>query len=308
MHYRFRPVFATDEPFLWEMLYYAAHVDEEAGGSVEKMKNNPFLTKYVVHWGQPGDLGFVAEDTETHQRLGAAWLRIFVGVEKNGSEIEDGIPELAIAVIPSCMGQGIGAQLLSHLLDAAAPIYPAIYLSVRAMNPAKRLYDRFGFVVIGELTNRVDGKSFHMKKNFLRTLEIPIHTTHPIETKEDTMKSYTAINFLNKFAKFSEHWSPKVIAEMNDYQFKLVKFQGAFVWHDHKHTDEVFIVVSGEMDIEFRDGVARVSTGEMFVVPQGVEHRTRATHECHALIVEPRGVVNTGDAGGELTAASDVWI
>ena len=122
------------------------------------------------------------------------------------------------------------------------------------------------------------------------------------------MMRYTPINFCDKLAKFSEHWSPKIIAEMNDYQFKLVKLQGEFVWHDHKHTDEVFIVVSGEMDIEFRDGVARVGAGEMFVVPRGVEHRTRAAHECHALIVEPRGVVNTGDVSGELTAANDVWI
>jgi mannose-6-phosphate isomerase-like protein (cupin superfamily) len=95
---------------------------------------------------------------------------------------------------------------------------------------------------------------------------------------------------------------------MNNYQFKLVKFQGEFVWHDHKHTDEVFIVLSGKMDIEFRDGTVRVGAGEMFVVPKGAEHRTRATSECHALLIEPRGVVNTGDAGGELTAANDVWI
>ncbi len=122
------------------------------------------------------------------------------------------------------------------------------------------------------------------------------------------MKPYLPINFRDKFAKFSDHWSPRVIAELNDYQFKLVKFQGEFVWHDHKHTDEVFIVLSGEMNIEFRDGVAHVGVGEMFVVPKGIEHRTQATEECQALVIEPRGVVNTGKAGGELTAANDVWI
>ncbi len=122
------------------------------------------------------------------------------------------------------------------------------------------------------------------------------------------MKPYAPINFCEKLAKFSEHWSPKIIAEMNDYQFKLVKFQGEFVWHDHKDTDEVFIVLNGEMDIEFRDGVAHVGAGEMFVVPKGAEHCTRAGHECQALVVEPRGVINTGDSGGELTAANDVWI
>lgn len=166
MNCRFRPISLTDEPFPWETLYYAAHVDEEPEGSIETMKHNPFLTKYVTHWGQPDDLGFVAEDSETQQRLGAAWLRVFVGAEKNCNEIVDGTPELAIAMIPSWTGQGIGAQLLGQVLSPSASIYPAVYLSVRATNPAKRLYERFGFVVIGELTNRVGGKSFHMKKDF----------------------------------------------------------------------------------------------------------------------------------------------
>lgn len=120
--------------------------------------------------------------------------------------------------------------------------------------------------------------------------------------------SKQAINLADKLAKFSEHWSPRVIAEMNDYQFKLVKLQGEFVWHDHKDTDEVFIVVRGEMQIGFRDGDVTLRAGEMFVVPKGVEHITRAKNECHALIVEPRDVVNTGDAGGKLTAQNDVWI
>ena len=166
MNCRFRLIAPTDEPFLWEMLYYAAHVDEEPGGSIETAKRSPFLTKYVTHWGQPGDLGFVVEDSATRQRLGAAWLRVFVGAEKNCDEIADGTPELAIAMIPACTGRGIGAQLLGRVLSPAASVYPAVYLSVRATNPAKRLYERFGFVVIGELTNRVGGKSFHMKKDF----------------------------------------------------------------------------------------------------------------------------------------------
>lgn len=122
------------------------------------------------------------------------------------------------------------------------------------------------------------------------------------------MRSYAPINFRDKLAKFSEHWSPKIIAEMNDYQFKLVKLQGEFVWHDHKDTDEVFVVLGGEMQIEFRDGLVHVRAGEMFVVPKGAEHRTRAVSECQALVVEPRGVVNTGDTGGVLTAMNDVWV
>lgn len=117
-----------------------------------------------------------------------------------------------------------------------------------------------------------------------------------------------AINLAEKLSKFTQQWSPRVIAEMNDYQFKLVKLQGEFVWHDHKDTDEVFLVVHGEMQIGFRDRDVTVRAGEMFVVPRGVEHITRAANECHALIVEPRGVVNTGDAGGSLTARNDVWV
>lgn len=116
------------------------------------------------------------------------------------------------------------------------------------------------------------------------------------------------INFAEKLSMFSEHWSPRVVAELNDYQFKLVKLQGEFVWHRHDDTDEAFIVLAGEMEIGFRDGTVTVAAGEMFVVPRGVEHVTRARRECQALIVEPRGVVNTGEAGGALTAPGDVWV
>jgi mannose-6-phosphate isomerase-like protein (cupin superfamily) len=116
------------------------------------------------------------------------------------------------------------------------------------------------------------------------------------------------INLAEKLAKFSEQWSPRVIAEMNDYQFKLVKLEGEFVWHDHKDTDEAFLVLEGEMEIGFRDRTVTLKAGELFVVPKGVEHITRAARECHALLIEPRGVVNTGDAGGALTAENDRWI
>jgi mannose-6-phosphate isomerase-like protein (cupin superfamily) len=122
------------------------------------------------------------------------------------------------------------------------------------------------------------------------------------------VRSYTSINLYKKLALFNDLWSPKIVAEMNDYQFKLVKFKGEFVWHDHKDTDEVFIVLAGEMEIEFRDGVARVQEGEMFVVPRATEHRTGAADLCQALVIEPRGVINTGNVGGELTASGNVWI
>ena len=119
---------------------------------------------------------------------------------------------------------------------------------------------------------------------------------------------YAPLNFRDKLTRFSEAWSPKVIAEMNDYQFKLVKVEGDFVWHDHQDTDEVFIVLEGQLRIDFRDGAVNLSAGEMFVVPRGVEHKPFAERECHLLLVEPRGVVNTGEAGGDKTADNDVWI
>jgi mannose-6-phosphate isomerase-like protein (cupin superfamily) len=116
------------------------------------------------------------------------------------------------------------------------------------------------------------------------------------------------INLKDKLSLFSDYWSPKVIAEMNDYQFKLVKLQGDFVWHNHADTDEVFIVIEGEMRIEFEDETVELREGEMYVVPKGVEHKPYAKEECKVMLVEPRGVVNTGDAEGDLTASNDVWI
>ncbi len=120
--------------------------------------------------------------------------------------------------------------------------------------------------------------------------------------------TYEAINFGKKFGLFHEQWQPKVIAEMNDYQFKLVRLQGDFIWHDHKNTDETFIVLEGVLRIDFRDGAVQLSAGEMFVVPKGVEHKPYAEHEVKLLLIEPRGILNTGHAGGERTAENDVWI
>lgn len=122
------------------------------------------------------------------------------------------------------------------------------------------------------------------------------------------MSNYTAINFRQKFGLFAEQWQPKVVAEMNDYQFKIVKLQGDFIWHRHEDTDETFLVIEGELRIDFRDGEVRIGAGEMFVVPKGVEHKPYAGKEVKLLLIEPRGVPNTGDQGGERTAANDIWI
>ena len=119
---------------------------------------------------------------------------------------------------------------------------------------------------------------------------------------------YKAINFREKLGLIGGQWQPRVVAEMNDYQFKLVKLQGDFIWHDHQDTDETFIVLDGELRIDFRDGAVTVAAGEMFVVPKGVEHKPYAEHEVKMLLVEPRGVPNTGGAGGERTAQNDLWI
>ena len=120
--------------------------------------------------------------------------------------------------------------------------------------------------------------------------------------------TYQSTNFAQKFRLFTEHWQPKVIAEMNEYQFKVVKLQGDFVWHHHQDTDETFIVIDGNLRIDFRDGAVNVAAGEMFVVPKGVEHKPFAENEVQLLLIEPRGVRNTGDQGGDRTAENNVWI
>ena len=120
--------------------------------------------------------------------------------------------------------------------------------------------------------------------------------------------AYVPVNFKEKLALFSDRWAPKVIAELNDYQFKLAKVEGEFVWHDHGETDEAFIVLDGELRIEFRDGAVELSPGELFVVPAGVEHRPVAEGECCVLLVEPQGVVSTGNTKSELKAENDVWV
>jgi len=120
--------------------------------------------------------------------------------------------------------------------------------------------------------------------------------------------NHQAINLREKLARIPDRWAPRVVAELNDYQFKLVKLEGEFVWHAHADSDEAFIVLEGRMAIELRDGRVEIGPGEMYVVPKGVEHRPVAARECHVMLVEPRGVVNTGDAGGAYTAPNDVRI
>lgn len=121
--------------------------------------------------------------------------------------------------------------------------------------------------------------------------------------------TYQPINLGETFRRFSEQWQPKVIAEMNDYQFKVVRLEGDFIWHQHDDTDETFLVIDGELRIDFRDGAVTIGAGEMFVVPKGVEHKPFAAREVKLMLIEPRGVVSTGDgATSGRTAANDVWV
>jgi mannose-6-phosphate isomerase-like protein (cupin superfamily) len=117
-----------------------------------------------------------------------------------------------------------------------------------------------------------------------------------------------AINLLDKVSRIDGHWQQRVVAEMNDYQFKVVKIEGDFLWHSHADTDETFVVLDGELRIDFRDGFVLLRSGEMAVVPKGVEHKPYAAKEVKMLLVEPRGVQNTGEEKNERTAPNDVWI
>ena len=123
-----------------------------------------------------------------------------------------------------------------------------------------------------------------------------------------TAKTYRAINLVEKIGLLGEQWSPRVVAELNDYQFKVVRIEGDFIWHDHPDTDEAFLVLEGELRIDFRDGAVLLGPGELYVVPKGVEHKPFAAGEVKMLLIEPRGVLNTGHAGGERTAENDLWI
>jgi len=122
------------------------------------------------------------------------------------------------------------------------------------------------------------------------------------------MMKYEPINLHDKLSLIAHHWQPKIIAQMNDYQFKLAKIRGEFIWHSHSDTDEVFIVLEGNMEITLRDGKVSLSTGEMFIVPKGTEHKPVAQAECWLMLVEPAGTVNTGDAGGDRTVNEEIWI
>jgi len=129
-----------------------------------------------------------------------------------------------------------------------------------------------------------------------------------MSTEPSTPSRYQAINLREKLQRIGEQWSPRVVAEMNDYQFKLAKLEGDFIWHSHPETDEAFIVLAGQLRIDFRDGAVTLAPGELYVVPKGVEHKPYAEAEVQLLLIEPCGVVNTGQEGGARTAPNDLWV
>lgn len=116
------------------------------------------------------------------------------------------------------------------------------------------------------------------------------------------------INLADKLALVDDPWTPRVVATLNDYDVKVARLRGDFVWHAHRDTDELFLVVSGVLGIEFRDRTVQLNAGEMIVVPRGTEHRPFTRGGCEILLVEPRGTVNTGDTDSPLRAPNDVWV
>jgi mannose-6-phosphate isomerase-like protein (cupin superfamily) len=113
------------------------------------------------------------------------------------------------------------------------------------------------------------------------------------------------VNLDERFSHFTEAWSPKVVARLNDYEIKVIRLDGEFPWHEHADTDELFLVLDGMLTIRLRDRDVVLGPGELYVVPKGVEHSPLAEREVRAVLIEPRGVVNTGSAGGPMTATFD---
>jgi mannose-6-phosphate isomerase-like protein (cupin superfamily) len=126
--------------------------------------------------------------------------------------------------------------------------------------------------------------------------------------KGEPWMDISVVNFEEKFRKIHEQHSYKIVAQMNNYHFKLVKVQREFIWHKHPETDEVFIVIDGHLQMDLRDDILYLKKGEMVVIPGGVEHKPSCKEECKILLIEPAGTLNTGDAGGNLTVTELEWI
>jgi ribosomal protein S18 acetylase RimI-like enzyme len=148
--FRLRPALPSDEPLLWEMLYQAIYVPPGAAAPPRAILRQPQFSRYVQDWDRPGDLGLIAQAIPADQPVGAAWLRLLVGEQRGYGYVDETTPELSIAVLPPYRGGGIGSALLSALLELATPRHRAVSLSVSASNPARRLYERFGFETVAD--------------------------------------------------------------------------------------------------------------------------------------------------------------
>jgi mannose-6-phosphate isomerase-like protein (cupin superfamily)/AraC-like DNA-binding protein len=235
--------------------------------------------------------------------------------------VEDGALDEEGATVEVLAGRlGVGGRQLTRLFARHVKASPNRVAKTARVQRAKRLLDetdlpmteialRAGFRSLRRF-NAVFAQVYRRPPTEVRRggLAMGTRNTGVRLAWEGNTVTYRPINFGQKFKLFQEQWQPKVVAEMNDYQFKIVKLEGYFVWHHHKDTDETFIVLEGTLRIDFRDGAVNISDGEMFVVPKGVEHKPYAEREVKLLLIEPRGVPNTGDEGGERTAEQDVWI
>lgn len=147
----FRPATKEDQEFLWEILYQAIYVGPNEAPPPPSVLEEPDIARYLSGWGRRHDLGWIAENPDTNKPIGAAWLRIWPTEEDSGYGFYSlNYPELSIALLPEARGQGIGTALMERLIEDARKIHPGVSLSVSCQNPARRLYERFGFETISE--------------------------------------------------------------------------------------------------------------------------------------------------------------
>lgn len=217
-----------------------------------------------------------------------------------------------VFVLREYRGQGVAGRLLRAAIAHARTLkgVESLWLGVSDRSPAaRRLYERSGFEVWGIEPDgiRLDGESARMYYLGLR-LRQREGVLHADSDTAETARRYQAVDIAGKFSLFDDLWRPRVVAEVNDYQFKVVKVEGDFVWHVHESSDEAFMVIAGELRIDFLDGAVTVGAGELYVVPRGVQHKPFAEKEAWVVVIEPRGVVNTGETRGRMTADNDVWL
>lgn len=199
-------------------------------------------------------------------------------------------------VRPDHIGSGIGRALFNHALARAAAL-GAEEIELESDPNAAGFYERMGARQVGQRPAApIDGVERYLPK-----FVMPVPNV--VEDDPGSSSPVEKVNLAQKFSLFSEHWSPKLVAELNGQQVKLVKFQGPFVWHQHENEDELFLVVNGRFRIEFRDYHVWLEEGEFLVVPRGVEHRPVAEEEVHVLLFEPASTLNTGNTEGALTVS-----